>query len=158
MNWGSWLLWGFVSTVVLTSMLAGSQGLGMTRINLPYLLGTVITPDRDRAKLIGILLHFVNGWLFSLLYISAFHSWGMATWWLGAFIGLIHALFVLTVGMPALPALHPRMANEQYGPTVVRQLEPPGFLALHYGVRTPISIVLAHIAFGLILGSFYSFT
>ena len=54
MNWESWLLWGFVSTVVLESILAGSQGLGVTRMNVPYLLGTMFTPNRDRAKLIGI--------------------------------------------------------------------------------------------------------
>ncbi|MBI2824819.1 MAG: hypothetical protein HYX69_09050 [Planctomycetia bacterium] len=151
----SHLLWGFVGTVVLTAILAGSQGLGMTRMNIPYLLGTIFTPDRDRAKLVGLVIHFVNGWIFALLYIAAFHAWGTASWWLGAGMGLVHATFVLTVGMPLLPALHPRMANEQYGPTVVRQLEPPGFLAMHYGVRTPISVVLAHVAFGAILGAFY---
>ena len=56
---------------------------------------------------------------------------------------------------PILPALHPRMANEQYGPTIVRQLEPPGFLGLHYGWRTPLSVLLAHAIFGAILGAFY---
>jgi hypothetical protein len=157
MNWGSWLLWGFVSTVVLTTIIAGSQGLGMTRMNLAYLLGTMFTANRDRAKLVGILVHFVNGWIFSLIYIAAFHAWGIAAWWLGALIGFVHASFVLTVGMPALPGLHPRMANEQYGPTVVRQLEPPGFLALHYGIQTPISVLIAHLVFGAILGAFYSF-
>lgn len=156
MNWTSWLLWGFVSTVVLTSILAGSQGLGMTRMNIPYLLGTMFTAGRDRATLIGFVFHFLNGWLFTLLYVAAFHAWGLATWWLGAFIGLVHATFVLTVGIPLLPALHPRMANEQHGPSVVRQLEPPGFLALHYGIRTPVSIVLAHAVFGAILGAFYA--
>jgi hypothetical protein len=157
MNWGSWLLWGFVATVLLTAILGGSQGLGMTRMNIPYLLGTMFTPNRDRAKLYGVVFHLVNGWLFSLIYVAAFHAWGMATWWLGAITGLIHALFVLAVGMSLLPAMHPRMASEQYGPTVVRQLEPPGFLALHYGVRTPISVVIAHVVFGAILGGFYSF-
>ena len=157
MNWPSWLLWGFVSTVVLTAILGGSQGVGLTRMNLPYLLGTTITPNRDRAKLIGVLAHFANGWMFSLVYIAAFHAWGMATWWLGALIGFVHAAFVLTVLMPILPGMHPRMANEQFGPTVVRQLEPPGFLALHYGIQTPISVVVAHVAFGAILGAFYSF-
>ena len=102
-------------------------------------------------------MHFVNGWIFSLIYIAAFHAWGIAAWWLGALIGFVHASFVLTVGMPALPGLHPRMANEQYGPTVVRQLEPPGFLALHYGIQTPISVLIAHLVFGAILGAFYSF-
>jgi hypothetical protein len=155
MNWECWLLWGFVGTVVLTTILSGSQGLGMTRMNIPYLLGTMFTPSRDRAKLIGVCIHLLNGWLFSLLYIAAFHLLGMATWWLGAFIGLVHASFVLTVAMPILPSLHPRMANEQYGPTVVRQLEPPGFLALHYGIQTPISVLLAHVVFGAILGGFY---
>lgn len=154
----SHILWGFVGTAVLTTILAGGQGLGMTRMNIPYLLGTMFTPDRDRARLIGILIHFINGWIFALLYIAAFHVLGVATWWLGAIMGFIHAAFVLTVGLPLLPALHPRMANEQHGPTVVRQLEPPGFLGMHYGVRTPISVVLAHLAFGAILGGFYVHT
>ncbi len=155
MNWNSWLLWGFASTVVLTSILAASQGIGMTRMNIPYLLGTIFTPDRDRAKLIGFFLHFANGWLFSLVYVAAFQILHKATWWLGAIIGLVQAIFVLTMTLPVLPALHPRMADEQYGPTVVRQLEPPGFLGLHYGIRTPISVVIAHAIFGAILGAFY---
>src|SRR6266498_6136118 len=87
MNWGSWLLWGFASTVVLTSILAGSQGLGMTRMNIPYLLGTMITPNRDRAKFIGFFLHFANGWIFSLIYVAAFQVFHTASWWLGAGIG-----------------------------------------------------------------------
>jgi hypothetical protein len=158
MNWGSWLLWGFASTVVLTLTLSASQGVGMTRMNLPYLLGTMFTPNRDRAKLVGSLAHFANGWIFSLVYVAAFHAWNQASWWLGALVGVVHATFVLTVLMAMLPSLHPRMANEQQGPSVVRQLEPPGFLALHYGVRTPLSVVAAHIIFGGIIGSFYRFT
>src|SRR5688572_29923187 len=104
MNWASWLLWGFVATVVLTAIMAGSQGLGMTRMNIPYLLGTIFTPNRDRAKLLGVVMHLINGWLFALIYIAAFHAWGGPTWWLGAVPGLVHAGFVLTVGMSILPA------------------------------------------------------
>ena len=155
MNWTSWLVWGFAGTVVLTTLMAGTQGIGMTRMNIPYLLGTMITPDRDRAKVLGVLLHLLNGWVFSLVYVGAFQMWGGPTWWKGAAIGFVHAAFVLTAGMPAMPGLHPRMASEQRGPTVVRQLEPPGFLALHYGVQTPISVFLAHVAFGVVLGTFY---
>ena len=61
MSWTSWLLWGFASTVVLTTLLAVSQGVGLTRMNIPYLLGTLVTPDRDRARLVGIAVHVVNG-------------------------------------------------------------------------------------------------
>jgi hypothetical protein len=155
MNWSSWLIWGFASTVVLTSILAGSQGIGLTRMNIPYMLGTIFTPNRDRAKFIGFFLHFVNGWIFSLVYVAAFELLGRSTWWFGALIGLVQATFVLTMLLPILPALHPRMANEEYGPTVVRQLEPPGFLGMHYGIRTPLSVLIAHAVFGAILGAFY---
>jgi hypothetical protein len=54
-----------------------------------------------------------------------------------------------------MPSLHPRMASAEHGPTVTRQLEPPGFFALTYGVTTPIAAVVAHLAYGAILGAFY---
>ncbi len=155
MNVASWLVWGFAATVVLTTLIAGSQGLGMTRMNLPYLLGTMVTPDRDRAKPLGVVIHLFNGWVFSAVYVAMFHLWGGPALWKGAAIGFVHAAFVLVAAMPALPGLHPRMASESRGPTAARQIEPPGFLALHYGIQTPISIVVGHLVFGLILGGFY---
>jgi uncharacterized membrane protein YagU involved in acid resistance len=156
MNWHGWLLWSFVATLALTSVMAGSQGLRLTRMNLPYMLGSIFTPNRDRANLIGFGVHLVNGWIFSLAYIAAFHSWGRATWWAGAAVGLVQAIFVLTVLVSLLPSIHPRMASEQKGPTVTRQLEPPGFLALNYGYQTALSVVVAHLIYGAILGAFYS--
>ena len=71
------------------------------------MLGTMFTPDRDRAKLVGFVVHLVNGWLFACVYAAAFESWRRATWWLGALIGLVHALFVLLAGMPLLPGAAP---------------------------------------------------
>jgi len=154
-NWGSWLLWGFVSTLLLTTTLGLLQGLGLTRMNMPYTLGLMVTGDRDKARLYGFFFQLANGWGFSLLYVLMFESWGVASWWRGLVIGLLHALFVLVVIMSILPGLHPRMANEQHGPTANRELEPPGFLALNYGISTPISVILAHAVFGAILGGFY---
>jgi hypothetical protein len=154
-NVGSWALWSFVATVLLTTLMAAAQGLRITRMSLPYMLGSMLTPSRDRAKLAGFVLHLANGWLFSLVYVAAFEAWGRASALLGAAVGLAHAAFVLTAGMMIVPGLHPRMASEAQGPTVTRQLEPPGFLALHYGVRTPVVVVAAHLLFGAVLGGFY---
>jgi hypothetical protein len=72
----------------------------------------------------------------------------------GASIGFVHAAVVLIMGMRLLPGLHPRMASEEQGPTVTRQLEPPGFLALNYGYQTPVSVLVAHLVYGMILGAF----
>lgn len=155
MNWSSWLVSGFLSTLLLTTLMAASQSLGLTRMNIPYLLGTMFTPNRDLARLYGFVFHVVNGWLFSLLYVAGFETWNLATWWIGALLGLLHGAVVLVLGMAILPAIHPRMASETRGPTVVRQLEPPGFLALHYGVRTPLSVLAAHAIFGGLLGALY---
>jgi hypothetical protein len=152
---GEWALWGFVATVVLTTILAASQGLGLTRMSIPLLLGTVFTGQRDRAKLIGVAAHLVNGWVFALLYLALFRAWGGGGLLRGAAIGAAHALFVLTVALPVYPGLHPRMASEHHGPDVRHQLEPPGFLGLHYGYQTPLVVFAAHVVYGAILGAFY---
>ena len=155
MNWGGWALWGFAATLVLTTLLSAGQGMGLTRMSIPYMLGTMVTSDRDRAKTLGFGMHLVSGWLFALVYAAAFQSWGAAGWRRGALIGLVQASFGLSAGMRFLPGLHPRMASEQQGPTAVRVLEPPGFLAMNYGRLTPLVAVLAHMAYGAIFGAFY---
>ena len=69
--------------------------------------------------------------------------------------GGVHGLFLLVSALPLLPFVHPRMASDYHGATVTRQLEPPGFLALNYGRRTPVSVILAHLLYGGVLGAFY---
>jgi hypothetical protein len=155
MNTRSIALWGFVGTVVLTGLMAGSQGFRLTRMNIPFMLGTMVTSDRDKAQLIGFLAHMMNGWMFAAIYALAFESWGKGGPLRGAAIGAVHGAFVLAAAMPVLPTMHPRMASETSGPTPTRQLEPPGFMALNYGRSTPISIMLAHMAYGAVLGTFY---
>lgn len=155
MNFGSVLLWGFVATLVLTAIMQGGQSLGLSRMSLPFMLGTMFTPNRDRAAVIGFLVHLLAGWLFGFLYALAFESWHRVTWWLGAGIGLVHGTVVLLVLMPVLPGFHPRMATEQRGPEPTRELEPPGFLALNYGRGTPLLTLLAHLVYGAIIGAFY---
>ena len=155
MNWPFLLLWGLISTLILTTVLSAAQGLGLTRMSLLFMLGTLFTSDRDLAKLIGFAVHLVNGWWIALVYVAVFQSLGVANWWIGAGMGLVHACFVLVTVLPLLPGLHPRMATEQRGPTPTRELEPPGFLALHYGRGTPMAVVVSHIIYGAVLGVGY---
>jgi Na+(H+)/acetate symporter ActP len=155
MNWWSWLLWGFLANVVLMMAGSASQGLGLTRMNLAYMLGTILTPDRDRARFYGQMVHVGVGWAFSLIYVIIFQSLGAASWWRGMIIGIFHGLFVLIVLMSLMPGLHPRMASEQHGPEAHNMLEPPGFFGLNYGRGTPLAVLLSHAIFGAILGAFY---
>jgi len=155
MNLPSVLLWGFIATLVLTALMSAGQALGLSRMSVPYLLGTLVTPRRDRAMTVGFLVHLINGWLFSLLYALIFESWHRASWLLGALVGLAHGLIVLISLLPLLPGLHPRMASETHGPSATRSLQPPGFMGLHYGRRTPLITLVAHVAYGSVLGAFY---
>lgn len=154
MNLGATLLWGFAATIVLTTLLSAGRAFGLTRMDISFMLGTMFTENRDKAKWFGFLFHLTNGWIFAFIYSAAFWNTGLSNLWFGAAIGLVHALFVLTVGMSLLPTFHPRMATEQRGPDPTRQLEPPGFLAMNYGKQTPIATVVAHLVYGGILGFF----
>ena len=146
-------VWGFLATLVLTSVLRYSQALKLTRLDLPFVLGAAFTADRDRAKIVGFLVHLLNGWWMSFVYLAVFRALGWSTWWLGALLGLGHAAFVMGVVVPLLPAVHPRMAGEAQGPDPTPLLEPPGFLALNYGPQTPLISALAHILYGALLGA-----
>jgi hypothetical protein len=152
---GSAIGWGALATALLTLLLTASQGLGWSRISLPYLLGTMFAAERNRAMAIGFGLHWLVGLAFALLYALVFEGLGRGGALLGAGLGLFHGLFVLVVGMEILAALHPRMASRHHGPTPARQLEPPGFLALHYGRSAPLVTLLAHVAYGAVLGGLY---
>jgi len=155
MNLPSILLWGFGATIVLTTLTIGGQSLGLTRIDIPFIVGTMFTPNRDRAKVIGVVVHIVNGWIFAFVYALFFENLHAPTVWLGAMIGITQGVFVVTVLLPMLPGVHPRMVSESRGPEPTRLLEPPGFLAINYGRNTPFVLLIAHGVYGAILGMFY---
>ena len=156
MNVPSILLWGFAATILLTTLVIAGQSLGLTRIDMPFILGTMFTANRDRAKVIGYFFHVINGWIFAIVYALFFENLRSATWWFGALIGVVQGIVVIVAVLPLLPGVHPRMVSDFRGPEPTRLLEPPGFLATNYGRITPIVTVIAHTIYGLILGTFYS--
>jgi len=151
---GYLMLWGLIATVAMTSILQGSQGLGLSRLSLPFLVGTFFSGDRQRAIIVGFIVYTIGGWLFAFLYYLVFASIGVYAWWFGAFAGFVHGLFLLVAALPLLPFVHPRMASEYDGASATRQLEPPGFLAMNYGYQTPLTTLLAQTVYGATLGGF----
>jgi hypothetical protein len=152
--WGA-LAGGFVGTLVLTTILRAASELRLTRIDLPFLLGTAFTANRLRAKAVGYALHFLAGFVFALVYYAIFVAIDQSGWWLGALFGLIHALFAATALVNfLLPVVHPRMASPLTAANTTALLEPPGFLMLNYGPQTPLANIVAHIAYGTLVGGF----
>ncbi|HEV7484445.1 MAG TPA: hypothetical protein VGQ65_02095 [Thermoanaerobaculia bacterium] len=156
MNISSILLWGFAATVLLTSLTIAAQSLGLTRVDIPFIIGTMFTADRDRARVIGLALHLINGWVFAIVYGLFFENIHAATWWYGALLGTLQGMFIVAVLLPILPGIHPRMVSDFRGPEPTRLLEPPGFFVTNYGAKTPLVLLVAHVLYGATIGAFYS--
>jgi hypothetical protein len=151
-DWGGWALFGLVATTALTAVMIAAQLAGLTRLDLPLLLGTLFTEDPDRARVAGFFVHLLDGQGFALGYAAAFALLDRATWWLGGLLGLLHAAVALTVLVPLLPGVHPRIASNRAGRSSLAALEPPGLLALNYGHQTPLVTAAAHVVYGAALG------
>lgn len=148
---------GLTGTVVLTTVLRTASELRITRMDLPFLLGTAVTADRARAKAVGYLLHFVAGVGFSLAYYVAFVALGRTGWVLGAGLGLVHGVFAGSALVNILlPVVHPRMGTPFSSMGSNPLLEAPGFMMLNYGRSTPVVAILAHVIYGAIVGGFVS--
>jgi hypothetical protein len=150
------LLWGFIASAVMITILQGSQSLGISRFNMPFLIGSLFSGHRRRAMIYGLAVYMLGGWAFALLYFLAFHQLGYGSWWLGTLLGFVHGCVLITVVLPLLPLIHPRMASQHDGPSERRRLEPPGPFGLHYGRHTPLATVIAQTVYGLILGAAFS--
>jgi hypothetical protein len=138
MDWAGWALFGLVATAALTAVMIVAQLAGLTRLDLPLLLGSIVTEDPDRARVAGFFLHLVIGQGFALGYAASFSLLDRATWWLG--------------GLPLLEGVHPRMASHRAGRSSTAVLEPPGLGGLNYGGQTPVVTIAAHLTYGVALG------
>jgi hypothetical protein len=154
--WGA-LVGGFLGTVILTTTLRAASELRLTRMDIPFLLGTAFSDDRRRAKAIGYALHFLFGLVFALMYWVAFRVLGESSWWLGGLFGLVHFAFAGSALVNVLlPVVHPRMGTHATSARSTPLLEPPGFMLMNYGRQTPLVALFAHVAYGVIVGAFVS--
>jgi len=152
MDWSGWAVGGLLATGTLTSLLIIAQMSGLTRMDLPLMLGTLLVEDPDRARVVGFVVHFVIGQAFALVYTATFAVTGNSGWLVGAALGALHAVVALALIVPLLPGIHPRMASERTGPAAGPMLEPPGLFAINYGRQTVLATVVAHVGYGIALG------
>ncbi len=146
---------GFVGTILLTSGMRAATAFHQTRMDLPFLLGTAFTEDRRKAKAVGYAAHFGFGLLFALAYWADFSAIDQAGWLLGTAFGLVHALFAGSALVNVLlPVVHLRMGTGFDAAGATPLLEPPGFMLANYGRNTAVVTVIAHLAYGAIVGAF----
>jgi len=144
---------GLLGTLVLTSIVRIASELGVTRMDFALILGTLVTQNRRKARALGYIFHVLLGVVFAIAYGVIFRLLGWSAWWLGALIGVLHALFVSTVLVNVLlPVIHPLMGTPETAANEFALIEPPGFLMLNYGRNTFLITLVSHVAFGAIVG------
>jgi hypothetical protein len=144
---------GFVGTLVMTTIMRGAGEFGMTRMDFALLLGTTVSDNRRRARALGYVFHFVIGVGFALAYAAFFQIVGRGGWTTGALLGALHAVFDGTVLVNVLlPVVHPRIGTPETAAHEIALVEPPGFLMLNYGRNSFLVALVAHMAYGAVVG------
>jgi hypothetical protein len=144
-----------VGTSVMTALMETAQARRLTRMSLPYILGTMMSDRRSLIRVYGSLFHFVNGMLFASGYALVFERLKRSGPLTGAAVGGLHGMAALVAILPIVQDVHPRMGQEDEGPDPTPMLQPPGFMALNYGIQTPAVTMVAHLVYGGIVGTMY---
>ncbi len=145
----------FLGTFVMTALMEVAQAARVTRMSIPFLLGAMVSERRVVIRVAGFAMHLMNGLIFAVAYGLLFEALGRSDWWIGAIAGGIHGVLALSLLLPVIQDVHPRMAADDQGPDPTPMLQPPGFLGLNYGPRTPLLTLGAHVTYGAIIGLFY---
>lgn len=144
---------GVIGTLAMATIMKAASELGLSRMDLALLLGTVASANRRKARAAGYVFHFLIGIVFAEAYGGFFEIVGRSSWQLGALLGALHAIFTATVLVSVLlPVVHPRMATPDTAANKITLIEPPGFLMLNYGRSTFVVTLAAHIAYGALVG------
>jgi hypothetical protein len=146
---------GIIAAAVMTLMMWLARMAGISNLDIAMTLGTasVFTDDpTPGAWTQGLIIMLCMGGLFALGYAWVFEYWPhhRARAWLGALIGMVHAVIggaMMWILMPLLHSDHPKdplLAN-------------PGFMGASYGSATVAFFVSLHIIYGTIIGGWMHF-
>lgn len=159
LHWWEGLVAGFAATLVMTPLMQMGAAMGMTRMNMTVMLGSMFRRDADSARRIGTALHFMNGIVFGLAYALVWWALDPAienAWWIGPIFGAVHSV-VAMVMMPVMSGMHPRVEGRgetTEGSDVV--LPRFGFGGTGFGAMTPVGVLMGHLVFGLVWGLVFS--
>lgn len=99
---------GLIATAVMTVLMYMMPAMGMPKMDIVGMLGTMFTADRGTANVIGAVLHFMMGAIFAIIYAWLWANVvGDPTWWWGLIFGAVHGVIAI-IAMPLMMRMHPR--------------------------------------------------
>jgi hypothetical protein len=151
---GSAIVAGLIGGIAFLLVVYMGLGVGMTRMNFLHMLGSMVAPRSSRSTgyAIGFVVHMMMSAVFGLVHAGLLSAIGVSsvgsavTWDL--LIGAVHGVAVLIVLPMMLSMAHPLVRSGD--------LDRPGIALVGYGSMTPVGSLMAHVAFGLVIGAIYA--
>ncbi len=153
-NAGAAIVAGLVGGAAFLVVVYMGLGVGMTRMNFLPMLGSMVAPSSPTSTQygIGLMIHAMMSAAFGLVhagFLTAFNSTTVgAVTGEGLLLGAIHGLIILVAMPMMLTMAHPLVKNGE--------LAQPGFALTGYGSMTPLGSLMAHVAFGVLVGAVYA--
>ncbi len=157
-HWWQGIVAGAGGVVAMSMLMRMGMAVGMTTMDLPTVLGSMVRRDRAGAQPLGMMAHLVNGLAFGVIYAVIWWALGIghftigSAWWVGLIFGAVHAT-VFAMMMPMMSAMHPRVQAAPQpalagGPRDEVTLPRFGLGGTGFGRGTPMGVYLAHLAYG----------
>ena len=141
---------GLVATAAMTAVLY--MGFFMmpkqVPMNLLYMLGTMMTPSKVPAYIVGAMIHTMMGIAFALIHTGIYQGLdvdsNLAAW--GLLFGFVHWIVVgMAFGMIGM--MHPLMRSGQ--------MPAPGAFVKNLPMMTVVGFLMVHLLYGVLVGVFY---
>ena len=138
MNFVATIVAGLVGTAAMTILMMLAPMMGMPKMDIVGMLGSMFTPNQGPAKIIGLIVHFMMGVIFAIIYALVWHlGLGAATWLWGLIFGFVHGL-IAVMAMPMMMKTHPRPPKMAPGPKMM------------------MGQIMGHLLFGLVTALVYA--
>ncbi len=129
---------GLVGTAVMTVLMYMAPAMGLPKMDVMGMLGSMFTERPESARGIGALAHFLMGAIFALVYAGLWNAGlGTPTAGWGILYGLVHGVIAILV-MPMMMRMHPRPPHGPAGPA------------------TAMGQLLGHAVYGLVVALVYA--
>lgn len=153
LNWTRAILSGIFGSWILMAIIDIFAMMGVTNFCMEIYLGSIIrgsTEYEPRAWIIGFFANWVIGGLVGILYAFCFESvFQRSSSRLGTALGLGHAIIAALAIFPFFEVMRSQMGIHLYHHGGF------GFFGSAVSPATPLVLLLAHLAFGACMGTFY---
>jgi len=138
MNLFAVIVAGLIGTAAMTILMMLAPIMGLPKMDIVGMLGSMFTTQPGPAKLIGLIIHFMMGVIFAFIYALLWQNGlGSPSWVWGLIFGFVHGI-VAVVTMPMMMKTHPRPPAMQPGPKLM------------------MGQIMGHLLFGLVVALTYA--